>query len=125
MAIKLRIAPKSYKIEVKRDGETSVFVVRPQTIEDERDRRERFTTVIRKGGKNEESFDWYAALLDRVCAVIQSWDVVADDGQPIPCDRDNKIAAYINSPGIIDEVLAAAADLASEESAKAKADEKN
>ena len=121
MALKLRQSKKTYLVKVERDGNEATFHVCPETPEEEKKRLERFTVTERKRGRDKEVLNWYEAQLDKVVNVIVAWDgILGEDGQPLPCTRENKIDAYTFNTGIIDEVMREAASLASEASAKAE-----
>jgi hypothetical protein len=126
MALQLRTQKRTYRVPLYRDGGEAVFVVDPDTPEEVKERLERFTFVERVRGEVKEKVDWFKMKLDRVVKVIAEWEGIEDEaGQAVACTRENKIAVYLNNPGVIDEVLAEAEDLAQEEKKRVEGEAKN
>lgn len=121
--LQLRTQKKTYRIPLSRGDSKAVFIVDPDTPEETKERIERFTVTERVKGELKERIDWYKMKLDRVVKVIAGWEGVGDEnGKALDCTRETKIAVYLNNPGIIDEVLAEAEELALEDKKRAEED---
>jgi len=71
-------------------------------------------------------YDFLNITFDRIDKIIVGWeDVVDEEGNPLPCDREHKLLVYEYNPGVINDVIEAADRITIEADKHEKEAEKN
>jgi len=122
--MRLRTEKSTYEVKVEKNGEVANFTV--NIIDPEENARliKKHTPKKRWIGNTmeEKDPDYVALQIDRVDKTIVDWDIQDENGDPIPCTKENKRKVYLLNPDIILEVLDKVSEL-SKDAQKSEAEE--
>ena len=122
----LRLKADQRHAVVYEDGDTVVkFFVR--VLPEGKVRRLLTKNVaLNRDNIQEPNFNIGGLVDDKVDSIIMDWEGVEDSqGNPLPCNRSNKLIFYDNYPEIVDYVLAEVDKIAEREQKEKEKDLKN
>lgn len=110
--MKIRTKKQNHIVTVVRDGQDWPFTVAPLDPGEDESISKKHTTYSRKGGQLLPDIDFIAIKIEKAQKEIIEWPCVDEDGNPIPCTKENIKTAWLLNSDLINEVLAKASEIA-------------
>jgi len=106
--MKLRMKPAEKWIEKTVDGEVAKFLIRALTPKEQTQLVDDFTVYEWDRTQRFSRLDIYPFRIAKLDKIIQEWNLTGEDGNPLPCTRENKELIYACNVALIEWVFAEA-----------------
>jgi hypothetical protein len=111
--MKLKTKKQTAWIEITKDGLTARFLVSPLTFKENMDILNASKIKEWENNQRFESTDLFKFRVETVVKTIMDWEYIEDEeGNPIPCTKENKEMFYTYNATLAEEVLVKTQELA-------------
>lgn len=106
--MKLRMKPAEKWIEKMVDGEIVKFLIRALTPKEQTQLVDDFTVYEWDRTQRFSRLDIYPFRVTKLDKIVKDWNVTGEDGNPLPCTKENKELVYAFNVALIEWVFAEA-----------------